>query len=589
MSSVILEIGSPPKFPLLALPPPPKKKRAAVNDTLRVPSSPVNRSHTVLAWANSVHPGSPMAPVSRVSFPRSASFVSSPLLQAFRSPSLTCAGSRHQSVGSSYSRIPSTSFLDFVDTPRTPAHPIPTTPFPTDVKFDFTAFGYASIFVDVPVSTPITPEIYKPKQMARIPSHHDLAIPSFPKIPATRPNGTGILDRFLGDQFEAKPQTHTKGVCGLVDSYVSGFVSAPPKKHRIDVEDPCGPVKKQKRELYVDALPPIVKQEVPTRQAMEGGSLELNTQKVMEERARRDGTDARINVTKGSEVIEGVEAAHRDGQGGIWWDQEEWKFVHPPASDEVPLSAQSWNAEGWVTFNYLKEYEEDDPTELSSLPSSQYTDVYHSRPLVVTDEAAEQLVCGRAMRCASVAGSIVLPSPFMKPSNILLAIPSRPNRGKHLQPGFLEDVIAVPPTPSTPSAFPRASSYPPCSPARATRFIINTSATLGPVLQQRSKSRSLPRKQRKPAPPPLRIIPICPVNKLAVNFDPEEDKVFLEDYFKPGPITMASHWSMEIADPRPLPVSPEDSDTQADSFALVDVLKRSRRLGGFFRKGERNH
>ena len=531
-----------------------------------------------------------MTPASRTSLSRSISFASSPLLRAFRTPSLTRAGSRCQSVRPSSNKIPSTSFPYFVDAPRTPAHPLPTTPFPTDVKFDFAAFGYASIFVDLPVSTPITPEIYKLKQMAPIPSHRDLVITS---SPATRPNGAGVLDRLLGNKSKAKPQAHTKRVGGLSDPHVSGFVSAFPKKHRTYAENPSGSVEKQKRELYAGTLPPTVKQKAQTREAMEGGSLEFNIQKVMEEKAKREGTAAGVNVTKRSGVIEGVKTTHRDGQGGIWWDQEEqWKSAHLLASDKVPLSAQSPYAEGWVTFNYLKEYEEDDPTELSSLPSSQYTDLYHSRPLVVTDEVGEKLVRGRVMRCASVAGSIVLPSPSVKPSNILLTIPSRPNRAKHLQPGFLKDVIAVPPTPSTPSTpstFPQTPSRPPRSPACATRFIINTSATTRPVLRQGSKSRSLPRRQRKPAPPPLKIIPICPVNKLAVNVDPEEDKkVSLEDSFKPGPIRMASHRAGEITDPRPLLVGLGDSDTQMNNFTLVDVLKKSRRLGGFFRN-ERNH
>jgi hypothetical protein len=577
MSSVIFEFGSSPKFALPALPPPPRK-RAAINDTLRAPSSPENFSHTIWAWANSVHPGSPVTPASRTSLPRAASFTSSPLLQAFRSPSLTRACSRRRSVSSSSSGIPSTSFFHFVDVPRTPTHPIPTTPFPTDIKFDFTAFGYASIFVDVPVSASITPEIYKPKNTTRIPGHHDLTIASFPKIPAARSNGTGVLDRLLGNKSKVKPRARTKGVGSRSDPHVSGFLSASSKKHRVCVENSAGSIEKQERELYAGALPITVKQEAQMRRAMEGGSLEFNIQKVAEEKAKGDGT-----ATK---VIEGVETPYRDGQGGVWWDQEEeCEFAHLLASN--PPSAQPSNAEGWVTFNYLKEYEKDDPTELPSLPSSQYTDLYHSRPLVVVDEA-EQLVRGCAMRCASVAASIVLPSPSVKPSNTLLAIPSRPNRGKHLQPGFLQDVIVVPLTPSALSAISQ-TSRPPHSPARATRFIINTSAAPGPALRQRIRSRSLPRRQRKPAPPPLKIVPICPVNKLAVNVYPEEDKeLFPGDSPKPGPITTTSHWSKEVNAPRPLLGGPGDSDAQMNSFALADVLKKSRRLGGFFRKGERN-
>ena len=587
MSSVILEIDSSPKLVFLAPPPPPKKKYAAVRDALHAPASPVNRSHTILAWANSVHSGSP-APMTSTSLSRSTSFTSSPLLRAFRCPSLTRAGSRRQSVSSTSSRIPSISFPHLANSPQTPVHPTPVTPFPTDAKFDLTAFGYASIFVDVVVSTPITPEIYRPKQIMRVPSYHDVTMASLPEMPATKSDGTGVLKRLFSNRSKAKPQAHINGVGGRLDSHIS--VSTSPKKHRAHAENSPGSVEEQKRELYAGALPPTVKQEAQMRQATGGGSPGSNTQKATEEKTRREGVAAKVSVIEGSKVVEDVETPHRDGQGKTWWDQEEEReFTHLLASYEVPLSAQSSNAEGWVTFNYLKEFERDDPTELSSLPSSKYTDLYHSRPSIVTDEAVEQFVHGRATRHTSVAGSIVLPSPTVKPSNILLATPSRPNRGKHLQPGFLKDVIAVPPTPLTPSAFSQ-TSRPPHSPARATRFIINTSATPGPVLRQRSGNHNLPRRHRKSAPPPLKIIPICPVNKLAVNVDLEEDKnAFLGDYFKPEPVTLASRWSMETVSPRPLLTSPEGSDTQVNSFALADIAKKSRRLGGFFKKGERKH
>src|SRR5882757_501543 len=196
MSSVILEIDSSPKLASLALQPPPKKKRAAVNNTFRIPTSPVKRSRTILAWANNVHPGSP-APVTPASgvLPSRSTSVSSPLLQAFRYPSLTRTGSRRQSVGSG---IPPPSFF-FVSTPRTP-----------DAKFDFTAFGYASIFVDVPVPTPITPDIYKSKPGARIPNFQDVATASLPIPSVTKSNGANMFKRLLGTKSKTNFQAHAK-------------------------------------------------------------------------------------------------------------------------------------------------------------------------------------------------------------------------------------------------------------------------------------------------------------------------------------------------------------------------------------------
>lgn len=597
MQSVVLEIDAAPKFAFLALPPPPKRKRAAVNNTFRVPVSPVNRSKTILAWAETVHPGSPvpMTPASGISLSRSASSVSSPRVQGFRRSSLTRTGSRHPSASSTRSRIPSSSFLHFVDTPRTPAHPIPATPFPADAKFDLTAFGYSSVFVNVAVSTPITPDIYKPKPMARLPSRQDATTCSAPTTPVTK--STGMFKRLLGSKPKpTKPQakSQTKGGRDAVNTAASDYVSVSLKKRSKYAEQPPSGVEKKKREAYAAVLPPTVKQEAQMRQAMEGGSLEYNIQKVMEEKAKREGTAVKVDSAEGAKVVEGVEAAHRDAKGGIWWDQEEeWEFAHLLAANKGSVSARCIDSEGWVTFDNRKlkrEADQDDFTDLSSLPSSKCTDLYHVRPLLILDDSPEHLVRGRTKRSSSVVGSIVLPSPSAKSSKILLAIPSRPTRAKHLlQPVFLKDVVAVPPTPSSTSAFSQTSSHP-RSPGRITRFVVRGSSTSGSVRRQRSRSCSVAKKQRKPAPPPLKIVPLGPATKLAVNVEPEDDnrRLFLEDSFKPDPTMTNSRWSRDTtaAASRP-PLDKSDSDDTINHFALVSVPKKSRGLGGFFKKSER--
>lgn len=584
----VVEIDAIPKFTFLTLPPPPKRKRAAVGDALGFPASSVNCSNPILAWAETVHPGSPapMTPASGVPFPRNASFTSSPLLQAFRRPSPNCAGFRRQSVSSTSSNILPASFLHVSDTPCTPVHHIPATPFSTDAKFDFAAFGYASIFVDLP-GTPITPDIYKPKSMTRLTGCHDSAVAPLSTTVHTKFGGTGVLKRLPSNKPKAESRAHPEDAAENLDPVVSDYVSVSFQKHPVDSGKPLGLVEKQKREVDAGALPPTAKQEA-LRQAIERDSLEPNTCRVME-RVKRVG-NADLNEIGWAKVIGGIETVYRDGHGGVMWDQEEEReFTHLLPSSKTPISARYPNAEGWVTYNHLKEFEKDDSSEFSSLPSSKHADLYHPCPLIVTDEAAEHFAHGRVVRCSSIAGSIVLPSPSVEPSNILLAIPSRPNRGRHLQPGFLKDVIAVPPTPSTPSAFSQTSSRPPRSPACATRFIINTSAVSGPALRQRSRSRSLPRRQRKPAPPPLKIIPTRSVNKLAVNVDPEEEdrKLFLENSFRPEPNALTSRWSIETTAPRPLQASARGSDAQTNDFPLVGVPKKYRRLGGFFKKDER--
>ena len=468
-------------------------------------------------------------------------------------------------------RIPPASFLQFTDPPRTPVTTIPTpeTPFPVDAKIDLTVFGYASSFTNIPVSTPATPRVYGSKPTTRIPDRCDVAGTPISTTLPPKSCAPRMFKHLFGAKSKALPYVHTntKGVADHLGSGVSDSVSPFPEK----------------QELYAAAFPLTVTQE---GQVTEGRSITSNVREVAGGRAGRKGTVAGANATDGTEAAGVVGAVYRDELGEIWWDQqEEWEFAHLLPPIKVPLSAQYPNVEGWVTYNHLKEFEREDPSEPYSSPSSKLTDFYHSCPLLVTDEDSEQLVRGHVMRCSSIAGSIVLPSPSVEASNILLAIPSRPKRGRHLKPGFLEDVIVVPPTPTPPSASSHASC-PPRSPARAARFIINTSAKSGSAKRQRSRSRSLSRRKRKPAPPPLKIMPICSVDKLAVNVDPEvEDrKIHLEDPFKPKPQAVTSRWSRETT----APVRLGDLNNQADDFPSVDAPKKSRRLGMFFDTGERD-
>ena len=87
------------------------------------------------------------------------------------------------------------------------------------------------------------------------------------------------------------------------------------------------------------------------RQAMEGGSLEYNIRKIMEEKTKREGTVVNASSAEGTKVIEGIETPHRDAQGGIWWDQEEgWEFAHLLAAKKAPVSARCVDSKGWTTF-----------------------------------------------------------------------------------------------------------------------------------------------------------------------------------------------------------------------------------------------
>ena len=106
-------------------------------------------------------------------------------------------------------------------------------------------------------------------------------------------------------------------------------------------------VEKRKREVYAAGLPPTVVQEARMRQGMRGGILEYNIRKIMEEKGKREGTGVKVSSTEGTKVVEGIETAHRDAKGGIWWDQEEeWEFVRLLATNTVPVSAQCVDSEG---------------------------------------------------------------------------------------------------------------------------------------------------------------------------------------------------------------------------------------------------
>ena len=158
-----------------------------------------------------------------------------------------------------------------------------------------------------------------------------------------------MFERLLGrKQKAAKSQAkaQVKGGKADVNPIVLDNVPISLKKrskHTVQSSE----VEKKKREVYAAGLPPTVVQEARMRQAMEGGSLEYNIHQIMEEKAKREGTAAKVSSAEGTKVVEEIETAHRDAQGGIWWDQEEeWEFAHLLAAKKVPVSAQCVDSEG---------------------------------------------------------------------------------------------------------------------------------------------------------------------------------------------------------------------------------------------------
>lgn len=476
--SVIIDAA--PKYAFLALPPPPLyKKKRSVTASDQVVQHPITvKPHPISTWAQSVLPGSP-APLTPAPLPSGNS--RSPSNPVFRQPSVPArsrAVSRRRSVSSTRSRAQSISFLNFSDTPTTHS------PFSADdgiPKFDLTSIGYTSAFVNFNADTPITPEIHKPKPLSAGTTPPPVAAPA--KSPSMFKRFQSMT-QLRGKAFPAKPKSGKSRPA----SVVSDTVSVSSKKRAIYSIESAAAVEKQKRSRYAAALQATVMQEAQLRQMMAGGSLDYNLKKVMEKKAKQQGA-TKVQTSEGIQVVEGVQDVWRDGEGGMWWDEdEEWEFAHLLGDKELVNATTT--IEQWISFG--------DKTggELtpSSAPSSPDSELHESYAITVDDSMEDLRI---------VAGRNVLAS--QRKAAVVLAIPSRSNRmAKHLRkPQFPNHSFPVPASPRP--------QYP--------------TAVCG------SRSLSETSRRRRAPPPPLQLVPPGPCMKLAVNHD--DEKEFLANSFKP--------------------------------------------------------
>ncbi|KAH7890971.1 hypothetical protein F5I97DRAFT_2071453 [Phlebopus sp. FC_14] len=459
-----------PKYPFLAYPPPQKKR-----PTQPLPSPPSNtnsrpapasaatrgtrrRSSTLSAiatWASHVQPGSP-ASLS----PRSPR----------RRPSI--GRGRHPSITSV--RAASGSFLNIAPTPST-AHA--TTPSIRDFKADLTTVGYTSVFLQLP-NTPISATVslsVKPPSPAAGKYSPVSPVPS----PTRRPRG---LSRFRSLSV-LKSRGRSKSAAPLS-----------PTKMKAKAAASNAAIVKRKKAKYAMRPPPLAN-ELALMQFADGGSMNDNIKRVMEAQAKAAGGT-------------GIADVYRDGEGGIWWDQEEeWEYAHLLAEGE------EGNAHGvgdlqWVTFDAGSSPSVvvgENGEERRGSVSTQDSDLdprYIVRPtdLLDTDDLA-------------VFGSALAPLASRKPAMSVLSIPARPRRAaKHLRkPDFLVDI-----------AFLRVPGSP-----RSPKFA--TSSGTGAASKARGKAR------RRPAP--LKLTPPSPALKRPSNSPVDADKVrkdFLESSFEPA-------------------------------------------------------
>ena len=150
--------------------------------------------------------------------------------------------------------------------------------------------------------------------MTRLPSRTS---GSAPTTPVTKT--VGVFKRLLGNKLKttkSQPKAQAKGGKADANPIVSDNAPTSLKKRSKHTVQSSSEVEK-KRVVYTAGLPPTVVKEARIRQAMEG-SLEYNVREIMEEKAKREGTGVKVGSTEGTKVVEGIETAHRDAQGGTW-------------------------------------------------------------------------------------------------------------------------------------------------------------------------------------------------------------------------------------------------------------------------------
>lgn len=466
---ITVKADHPLKYAFLAYPPPPKKRPTqplpsppsyAMVVTPQAPTHIRPRSNTfstITAWAAHVQPGSP-ASLS----PRSPR----------RRPSIGCC--RRASITSA--RVSSGSFLNALDTPSTP-HRNAATPSIQNFKADLTSVGYTSAFLQL-AKTPITailPIAVKPRTAE---AGHHIPIPPVPTSPTRKHRGL-IRLRSLS---VTKSRGRSKSAA-----------PSSPTKMKAKAAASSAAVVKRKKAKYASMRPAPLASELALMQFVDGGSMESNIKRVMEAQAKAGAT--------------GVGDVYRDGEGGIWWDQEEeWEYAHLLAAGEDG-AAHGMGDLQWVTFGGDKSSSANPNVdeERRGSVSTQDSDLdprYIVQPTdhLDTDDLA-------------VFGSALAPLATRKPAMSVLALPSRPRRAaKHLRkPDYLLNV-----------AFTRGSASP-----KSPKFTV--SACAGGVAKPKGKAR------RRPTP--LTLTPPSPALKRPSNSPMDVERTrkdFLESSFEPA-------------------------------------------------------
>ncbi|KAJ8587566.1 hypothetical protein M405DRAFT_821403 [Rhizopogon salebrosus TDB-379] len=525
-----IKADSAPKYAFLAYPPPPKKR-----PTQPLPSPPSNAKpptyqtapthrpsntfSTIASWAAHVQPGSPasLSPRSPRSPRRRPSFGRG------RKPSITSI------------RVSSGSFLNILDTPSVTRRSIGT-PSVQNFKADLTTVGYTSVFLQLP-NTPITatlPIAVKPRSAE---AGKQIPVSPVPASPTRKPRG---LSRFRS--------------LTVLKSRGRSRSAAPssPTKMKPKAAASSAAVVKRKKAKYAALRPAPLANELALMQFVDGGSMESNIKRVMEAQAKAGAT--------------GVADVYRDGEGGIWWDQEEeWEYAHLLAAGDDGAAHGTGDLQ-WVTFGGDKSsgnlVDDDERRGSVSTQDSDLDPRYIVQPTdhLDTDDLA-------------VFGSDLAALTTRKPAMSVLALPSRPRRAaKHLQkPDFLLNI-----------AFTRSSTS-----LKSPRFTASTFSS--GVAKPKGKAR------RRPTP--LTLSPPGPALKRPSNSPVDAERIrrdFLESSFEPAvpatpatPAVQESHTRLTTR-ALSLPFQPTNDSSQRLPFKKT-LAKKSSRLNmmGLFKSSKK--
>lgn len=522
-----------PQYPFLSQPPPQKKR-----PTQPLPSLPQEscqsscppafgrrRSATtsaITAWVAEVAPGSP-APYSPRSPRRSPSAFS-------RRSSISRSIGRRPSITSV--RVSSASFLTFSETPTT-ASRIAITPSVKEFSSaDLTLVGYTSVFVRLPQ----TPMSAGPS--ARRSPLHAQAMPPSP----ARGNGKSLKSfrslTSLKAGRRARSRSNAAPPTPPIPKNMAVLAAMEAKKAHAAAS---AAVAKNKKSKYAKYRPPPLATELALAQFMDGGKIDDHVTRYAEAQAKAAG------AIKVDGQLVGVGDVWRDGEGGIWRDQdEEWEYAHLLGGDEDFCMGDVQ----WVEFGSDAGKDAVVVDERRGSASTQDSDLSMRFAMQTDDNSHDDL---------AVFGGALSSTVRIKPGMSVLAIPSRNKRtAKHLRkPEFLLDAFPVPLSP------PGLSPKTPTSP----RFASGVGRTVMP----KNKAR------RRPAP--LNIPLPSPAFKCPTNPDDAEEvrKDFLLDSFTPRPPRRLMQVPAHAHTQKP------DITTVTNHASVAQQKSTGLQLKGFFR------